>query len=103
LDKIEPAAEGQDFDVLWFAPPRDHAAMSLKRAGSSLVSNSNSTGPVIKTWPSLSRNSISRPPPGRLTRAVWPGRPLRAAATRAAQAAEPQARVKPTPRSQTFK
>ena len=35
--------------------------------------------------------------------ALWPVRPFRAAATRAAQAAEPQARVKPTPRSQTFK
>ena len=70
LDKIEPAAEGQDFDVLWFAPRRYHAAMSLKRTGSRSVSNSNSTGPVIVTWPSLSRHSISRSPPGRLTMAL---------------------------------
>src|SRR5580704_9261059 len=102
LDKIEPAAEGQDLDVLWFAPPQDHAAISLKRLGSSRVSNSNATGPVIVTWPSLSRHSISRSPPGRLTMALWPVRPFRAAATRAAQAADPQARVRPVPRSQTF-
>jgi len=63
-------------------------------------SNSNSTGPVISTWPSPSRQSIMRSPPGKVTRTLRPVRLSRAAATAAAQAAEPQALVSPAPRSQ---
>ena len=90
---VEPAAEGDDVDA--------HAAPALANsAGSNVPSNSNSTGPVISTWLSLSRHSIASSPPGSVTRTLRPVRFSRAAATAAAQAAEPQALVSPAPRSQ---
>ena len=58
------------------------------------------TGPVISTWPSLSRQSMVRSPPGSVTFTLRLVRLSRAAATAAAQAAEPQALVRPAPRSQ---
>ena len=58
------------------------------------------TGPVIRTWSSFSQSTWSLPP-SRTISALRPVSPLRAAATKVAQAPEPQARVMPTPRSQT--
>src|SRR5665213_2112376 len=91
LGEIQPAAEGDDIGA--------HAT-PLNNAGSNMPSNSNSTGPVISTWPSLSRQSMARSPPGKVTRTLRPVRFNRAAATAAAQAAEPHAWVRPAPRSQ---
>ena len=70
-------------------------------SGSRSPSNSVSTGPVIQTWPS-SRHSMTSWPPGSVTVTLRPVSFLRAAATAAAQAAVPQARVMPTPRSQVL-
>ena len=62
--------------------------------------NAVATGPVISTWPS-SRHSISSSPPSTTTVARRPVRPRRCAFTSAAQAPEPQASVRPAPRSHT--
>src|SRR5690606_8373717 len=94
LDDVEPAAEGDDLDA--------HQAVSANSSAANRPSCSSSTGPVIITWPSLSRHSISRSPPGRVMRTLRPVSPLRGAATATAQAAEPQARVRPAPRSHTL-
>src|SRR5262249_37539426 len=94
---VEPAAEGDDVDA-HVAPA--FAAASLNSAASNRPSNSYSTGPVISTWPSRSRHSMLRSPPGSVTVTLRPVRLSRAAATAAAQAAEPQALVRPAPRSQ---
>ena len=61
---------------------------------------SSAKGPVIRIWSSLSRQSMTRSPPGSVTVTLRPVSPRRAAATAAAQAAVPQARVSPAPRSQ---
>src|SRR5262249_15554516 len=90
---IEPASKCENVDA--------HAAPCLAdRSGSNRPSNSYSTGPVINTCPSLSRHSIKRSPPGNVTVTLRPTRRVRAAATATAQAAEPQALVRPAPRSQ---
>src|SRR5262245_19585269 len=90
---VEPAAEGDDVDAHW-------AALMSNSAGSNLPSYSYATGPVISTWSSRARHSIRSSPPGSVTVTVRPTRPSRTAATAAAQAAEPQALVRPAPRSQ---
>src|SRR5262249_47970882 len=81
-------AEGDDVDAHW-------AALMSNSAGSNLPSYSYATGPVISTWSSRARHSIRSSPPGSVTVTVWPTRPSRTAATAAAQAAEPQALVRP--------
>ena len=96
FDEVQPAAESEDFD----GRVRGHAARSVNAAGSSRASNSNSTGPLIRTCPS-SRHVIVSSPPGSATLARRPVWPARAPATRVAHAAEPQASVAPAPRSQT--
>src|SRR5665213_2086581 len=93
LDDIEPAAEGDNLN-------RHGATAFSNNAESNLPANSNSTGPVINTWPSLSRQSTVNSPPGSVIFTFRLARLSRAAATAAAQAAEPQALVKPAPRSQ---
>src|SRR5215468_1503100 len=90
---VEPAAEGNDVDAHW-------VALMSNSAGSNLPSYSYATGPVISTWSSRARHSIRSSPPGNVTVTVRPVRPRRTAATAAAQAAEPQALVRPAPRSQ---
>src|SRR3984893_2913663 len=90
---VEPAAEGDDVDAHW-------VALISNSAGSNLPSYSYATGPVISTWSSCARHSIRSSPPGSVTVTVRPVRPRRTAATAAAQAAEPQALVRPAPRSQ---
>ena len=90
---VEPAAEGDDIDAHW-------VALTSNSAGSNLPSYSYATGPVINTWSSCARHSMRSSPPGRVTVTVRPTRPRRTAATAAAQAAEPQALVRPAPRSQ---
>src|SRR6185312_893451 len=92
---VQAAAESDNFNA-----HRAHRSISIE--GSSLPSNSISTGPVIRIWSSPSRQSIMRSPPGSVTRSLRPVRLVRAAATAAAQAAEPQARVSPAPRSHVF-
>src|SRR5690606_27817491 len=92
---VEPTPECQGFD--------SHQAASLRVQapvlGSSVPSHSNSAGPVRVTW-SLSSHSTTRSPPGTVTVALRPVRRVRAALTSAAQAAVPQASVRPAPRSQ---
>src|SRR5215831_6844666 len=88
---VEPAAEGDDIDAHW-------VALTSNSAGSNLPSYAS--GPVISTWSSCARHSMRSSPPGRVTLTVRPTRPRRTAATAAAQAAEPQALVRPVPRSQ---
>ncbi len=46
LDDVEAAAEGDDLE--------GHQAAVSNSSGASVPSHSNSTGPVIRTWPSLS-------------------------------------------------
>ncbi len=67
-------------------------------AGSKLPENSHSAGPVSTTRSSARHSTVSRPT-GAMIETVRPVRPVRAA-TAAAQAAEPQAFVRPAPRSQ---
>ena len=68
FDEIEPAPEGDELRrQAACAGNGRHAAISAKRVGSSRVLNSKSTGPFMTTWPSLSRQTMSRSPPGRLT------------------------------------
>src|SRR5690606_24134853 len=88
---VQAAAECQDFDRHQAAPSvsRSHAPV----AGSKRPENSHSAGPVMMTW-SSSRQKISRSPPGSVTFTRRPVRPVRAALTAAAQAAEPQASVR---------
>src|SRR5690606_20986102 len=93
---VEAAAEGHDLD-------RHQAAPSTARswrpvAGSRRPENSHSAGPESTTW-SSSRHSTRRMPPGAVIVTSRPDRPVRAAATAAAQAALPQALVRPAPRS----
>ena len=96
---VEPAAEGEDVDA--HGPHRTlGTAPAANSAGSNRPSNSYSTGPVISTWSSRSRHSIARSPPGSVTVTLRSVRLVRAPHTAAAQAAEPQARVSPAPRSQ---
>src|SRR5256886_1960813 len=90
---IEAAAESDDVDAHGFA-------LATNSAGSNLPSYSKATGPVTSTWSSAVRHSIRSSPPGSATVRVRPTRPRRAAATAAAQAAEPHALVSPAPRSQ---
>src|SRR5262249_19305715 len=90
---VEPAAEGDDIDAHW-------VALMSNSAGSNLPSYSYATGPVIRPWSSRARHPTRGRPPGTVP---VPGRrvgPRRPAATAAAQAAEPQALVRPAPRSQ---
>src|SRR4029079_6633796 len=116
---VEPAAEGDDVDAHRratargeqtrgtthigtspFTPLPTYAAPCLaKSAGANLPSYSNSTGPVISTWSSRSRQRMRRSPPGSVSVTTRPVRSRRAAATAAAQAADPHARVRPAPRS----
>ncbi len=58
-------------------------------------------GPVMITWLSSARHSISSSPPSSSSTAERSVRSRRAAATRAAQAPVPQACVRPAPRSHT--
>src|SRR5262249_61996190 len=90
---VEPAAEGDDIDAHW-------VALASNGAGSNLPSYSSATGPVISPWSSCARHSMRSSPPGSVTVTARPVRPRRTAATAAAQAAEPQALVRPAPRSQ---
>src|SRR5262245_50743776 len=90
---VEPAAESHHIDGHGSAP-------TLNSAGSKRPSNSYSTGPVISTWSSRSRHSIMSSPPGNVTATLRSARLSRAAATATAQAADPQALVRPAPRSQ---
>src|SRR5439155_24866184 len=85
---------GEDIDAHQAAPA------FANNAGLNRPLYSYSTGPVIRTWSSASRHSIMRLPPGNVTITLRPVRRDRAAATAAAQAAEPHALVKPAPRSQ---
>ena len=90
---VEPAAEGDDVDL-----DAHHAAPAKQRRRASTPSCSSSTGPVISTWPSLSRHSIdevaarqrhrgARGPVSRLRDAATSGR----AGGRAAGARQPGA------------
>src|SRR6185312_17144182 len=89
---VETAAEGDDIDA--------HGAGAFSNnCGLNVPLNSNATGPVISTWSSLARHSMVSSPPGSVTCTLRSVRLKRAAATAVAQAAEPQARVKPAPRS----
>src|SRR5579884_2204591 len=90
--RVQAAAEGDDVDA--------HGTAVFPKAGSKVPANSNSTGPVISTCSSLSRHSMVSWPPGSVTCTVLSVRLSRAAATAAAQAAEPQPLVRPAPRSQ---
>ena len=63
--------------------------------------NGMAVGPVISTWPSSSRHSISSVPPSSTRSTLRSASPRRMAATAVAQAPVPQASVMPTPRSQT--
>ena len=125
LEGVEPAAERDDADALdalsRMPPSRPDAGAAVAMAGdwlrwsdlrarslrprvkpspaSSTPSCSSSTGPVIKMW-SSARHSMSSGPPGSVTVTCAPVSPLRAAHTVAAQAALPQALVRPAPRSQ---
>jgi hypothetical protein len=78
-------------------PPQ---AVAPSMAASSLPENSVSTGPVMRMWSSRSRHSTMRSPPGSVTVTRRSASLRRAAATVAAQAADPQARVRPAPRYQ---
>src|SRR4051812_11266761 len=89
---VQSAAEGDDLGA--------HQATAANSAGSKRPSNSKATGRVISTWSSFSRHSISKSPPGSVTVTLRSVLRRRAAATAAAQAAEPQALVRPAPRSQ---
>ena len=56
LERVQPAAEGDDIDA--------HGAGALSNsAASKRPLNSNSTGPVISTWSSLLRHSMVSSPP----------------------------------------
>src|SRR6185312_7797697 len=94
FEGVETAAEGEDVDA--------HGAQATlaNSAGSKRPSYSKSAVPVISTWSSCSRQSMESLPPGSVISTVRLARFSRAAATAVAQAAEPQARVKPAPRSQ---
>src|SRR6202011_3020620 len=91
FERMEATAEGDDLDA--------HAT-DENRDGSNFPSYSNDAVPVISTWSSRSRHSIASLPPGSVISTLRLARFSRAAATAVAQAAEPQARVKPAPRSQ---
>src|SRR5579862_4837320 len=86
---IQPAPKGDDIDAHHAAPAPANSAASKRPLCS------YSTGPVISAWSSLSRHSMARSPPARVTLTLRPVRSSRAAATAAAQAAEPQALVSP--------
>src|SRR5262249_21322257 len=92
FEGVEPAAEGDDLDA--------HDLSPSKSAGSKRPSYSNAAVPVISTWSSPSRHSIESSPPGSVICTIRLARLSRAAATAVAQAAEPQALVRPAPRSQ---
>jgi hypothetical protein len=92
LEGVETAAEGDDLDA--------HHATGANSAGSKVPSYSKVAVPVISTWSSRSRHSIPSLPPGSVISTVLLARFSRAAATAVAQAAEPQALVRPAPRSQ---
>src|ERR1700682_5465494 len=91
LGCVEPAAEGDDLDA------HDAASAAANKAASKWPLCSNSIGPVIRTWSSASRQSMARSPPGSVTVTLRPARPMRAAATAAAQAAEPEPLGRPGP------
>src|SRR5580700_3705941 len=93
LEGVEPAAERDDLDAL-------HAAQPTNDVGSKRPSYASVAGPVIITCPSC-RQRISSSPPSSASLACRRVSPRRLAATRAAQAPVPQARVMPAPRSQT--
>src|SRR6202453_3210716 len=78
-----------------------HGAAASNKASSRMNAPSYSTAPVISTWSSEPRHSMMRSPPGRRTAPLRSMSSSRAAATKVAQAADPQARVRPTPRSHT--
>ncbi len=67
----EPAAEGDDVDGHCRGPTFDHAKSCrpgrANSAGSKVPSRSYSAGPVISTWSSVSRHSMRRSPPGKVT------------------------------------
>src|SRR5690606_3824522 len=100
---VEPTAEGEDIDPpVWTLAA--HAAAPVSRSqtpvrGSNLPENSHSAVPVMTTWSSARHSMASLPPLGAVISTDRPVRPVRAAQTTAAQAAEPQASVSPAPRS----
>src|SRR6478735_2956856 len=94
FEGVETAAEGEDVDAHF------SQATLANSAGSKRPSYSKSAVPVISTWSSCSRHSIASLPPGSVISTWRLARFSRAAATAVAQAAEPQARVNPAPRSQ---
>src|SRR5262245_18518541 len=60
FDSIQAAAEGNDID--------SHDALALANsAGLRRPLNSSCTGPVIRTWSSVSRQSMANSPPGSIT------------------------------------
>src|SRR5690606_15821640 len=83
-----------------------HQAASLRAqapvAGSSRPRHSNWAGPVRVTW-SSGCQATTRSPPGTVMVAWRAVRRVRAPLTSAAQAAEPQASVRPAPRSQVLR
>ena len=91
---VEAAAEGDDIDIMGA-----QGAATANNAGSNgLIFEFDRTGHqdmVVR-----SRHSMRGSPPGSVTFAMRSVRRSRAAATAAAQAAEPQALVRPAPRSQ---
>src|SRR5207237_1275438 len=93
FESVEAAAEADDLD-------RGHRPAPARSAGSNVPSKASAAGPVMMTWPS-SRQFMSRAPPSSMTLARRPVRLRRDAATSAAQAPVPPARVMPAPRSQT--
>ena len=106
FQRVQPAAEGEDVDALISAGACLAVGAALPSApasrGSSVPSNSVSTGPVIQTWPSSRHSTVERAAGQRHGHACWSVSFLRIAATAAAQAAVPQALVMPTPRSQVL-
>ena len=96
FERVQPAAEGDDLG----SPSMPRLSAASSRAGSNAPSKLSAAGPVMITCPS-SRQQMSRLPPSSSTAARRSASPRRCAATSAAQAPLPQARVIPAPRSQT--
>src|ERR1700735_5091743 len=85
--QIEAAAETEDFE----------AGHQAKPARSSVPVKLVATGPVRRTCPPSVQATVSTPRSMTIS-ALRPVSPRRAAATSAAQAPEPQAKVNPAPR-----
>ena len=82
---VEAAAEGED------ARPAHGASVPFSSPWKDVA-----TGPVISTWPFASHSTV-RVPPSSTISTLRPVKSRRAAATAAAQAPVPQARVRPAP------